>query len=52
MEGAALVGAFHCHSERSRGMERVGRATWTAAPRGKRRESRETNEFNRSRKYL
>src|SRR5205085_12360447 len=27
-------------------MERAGRATWTALPRGWRRESRETNEFN------
>src|SRR5437899_9023686 len=37
-------------------MERVGRPTWTAKPRGQRRESRETNEFNLllflSRKYL
>src|SRR5437016_4038881 len=29
-----------------RGMERVGRATWTAKPRGERQVSRETNEFN------
>src|SRR5439155_26433067 len=26
--------ASDCHSERSRGMERVGRATWTDMPRG------------------
>src|SRR5437588_11731732 len=33
---------FCCHSERSRGIERAGRATWTVML----RESRETSEFN------
>src|SRR5205807_8124963 len=43
----AILPVHFCHSDRAGGMERVGRATWTEMQRRYRRQSRETNKFNR-----